>query len=97
MISIVRTLGAPVIEAAGNSARKISTRPAPGGSAATVEVSCHTVGYRLHREQLRARATLPARDPPQVVAHHVHDHHILGAVLLRGGQLGGTDGHPARR
>ena len=27
-------------------------------------------------------------DPPEIVAHEVDDHHVLGAVLLRGGEIG---------
>lgn len=44
---MVRRLGAPVTDPAGNSARKTSTSPVPARvRAVTVEVSCQTVGYR---------------------------------------------------
>ena len=43
MIAMVRTLGAPVIEALGNRWRRISVTGA-GVWAVTVEVICNTVG-----------------------------------------------------
>ena len=43
MICMVRTLGAPVIEAQGNTAFRIEEREA-SVRAATREVICHTVG-----------------------------------------------------
>ena len=57
MISIVLTFGAPVIEAGGNRARKMSLRLALV-LASMMEVICHTVGYfsTLNR---RGTSTLP--------------------------------------
>ena len=44
MMPIVETLGAPVTEPQGNSARKTSVIDVSGRRlASTVEVSCHTV------------------------------------------------------
>ena len=44
MISIVRTLGAPVTEPLGNSPRNTPAKPTPASSSAdTVVVSCQTV------------------------------------------------------
>src|SRR5690606_41466376 len=46
MIDIVATLGAPVMEAHGNSAANTSASDVAGrGRAVTVDVSCHTVSY----------------------------------------------------
>ncbi len=46
MIAIVDTLGAPVIDAHGNSASNTSFKDVPTvGSASTVEVNCQTVSY----------------------------------------------------
>ena len=44
MISMVRTLGAPVTDPQGKSAANTSASPTPDRSVeVTVEVSCHTV------------------------------------------------------
>ena len=58
---IVETFGAPVTDPHGKSARNTSTREAsPRRSAATVDVSCHTVSYRS-AEKTSVQVTLPAR------------------------------------
>ena len=45
MISIVRTLGAPVTDPQGNTARSRSHSDVAGRSVASIrDVSCHTVG-----------------------------------------------------
>ena len=59
MICIVLALGAPVIDAQGNIAAKISARPAVL-AALTQEVICQRVGYRWTRNK-SLTCTLPAR------------------------------------
>ena len=44
-------------------------------------------GVILHRQQLGHLHGADARNPAQVVAHQIHDHQVLGPVLLAGGQL----------
>ena len=87
MICIVRTLGAPVIDADGKSASRISSSGARGLGA----------DGRGHLPERRVALGLPEPrhpdrpdpgDPAQVVAHHVHDHHVLGPLLLGGAQAG---------
>src|SRR5688572_16471325 len=78
---MVRAFGAPVMDAAGNSARMRSTSVA-SVAAATVEVSCNTVGYRSTSNRFVTR-TLPGRATRRkIVADHVDDHHVLGALLI---------------
>ncbi len=61
MSCIVRTLGAPVTDPQGNSARNTSTSDvAVSSSADTVEVSCHTVSYRS-RSNTSLQVTEPVR------------------------------------
>ena len=59
MICMARRLGAPVIEAGGNRAVKISATGA-SVSAVTVEVNCHSVGY-FSRAQTAGVRTVPGR------------------------------------
>jgi hypothetical protein len=62
MISMLRTLGAPVTEPLGNSAATTSASPAPSRSSdVTVDVSCHTVSYRSAAKTSSQR-TVPGRD-----------------------------------
>jgi hypothetical protein len=68
MICIVRTFGAPVMEAHG--------------------VGLHGGGHlkqgvvALYVKERGDADGATAGDAPQVVAHHVHDHHVLCLVLL---------------
>ena len=76
------TLGAPVTEPGGNVARSSAASPWPGASRrATSETRCQTpeCGCSLGRDRRVDAAVLG--DAPEVVAHQVDDHHVLGAVL----------------
>ena len=84
MIAVARIFGAPVIDAGGKSAAKmLASETDRSTSASTVEVSCHTRGYRSGAHRLGTRTLPLARDATEVVPHDVDDHHVLGAVLLR--------------
>ena len=81
--------GAPVTEPGGKLARSRSASPASGRSVpVTVETRCHTPGRgpRLGEPGHADRAVLA--HAPEVVAHQVHDHHVLGAVLRGCGEGG---------
>jgi hypothetical protein len=81
MSCMARTLGAPVTDPQGNSARKMSWKPTSGrNSALTVEVICQSVGSARRRRALRLHAPR-LRNAAQVVAHQVDDHHVFAAVL----------------
>ena len=82
MISIARTLGAPVIEPPGNAARSRSSASAPGSSVADHgrdEVMDGRVA--LEREQLRDADGAGRAHARQIVAHQVDNHQVLGAIL----------------
>ena len=87
-ISIARILGAPVIEPPGNEAASRSKASRPAASRpVTVETRCWTAAVRSRRQQPRDADAARATDPAEVVAQHVHDHHVLGAVLGAAEQL----------
>ena len=82
MIFIVLTFGAPVMDAQGKSAAKISVSEA-SVFARTVDVICQSVGY-FSTVNNSGTWTLPDfRNAPQIVADHIHDHDVLGAILFR--------------
>ena len=54
------------------------------------------VGIALDGEKLRHRDAADVGDPSEVVAHHVDDHHVLGALLRGLEQLGPLQGVFAR-
>ena len=99
MICIVRTLGAPVTDPHGNSARSTSAVLRPGSRrAVTVDVICHTVSYRSvwKRAGTRTdpgRAILPRslRSRSTIIAFSARS--LTEARRLRGGRV--VLGHPA--
>ena len=95
MISIARSLGAPVIEPPGNAARSRSSASAPGAELADDrrDQVVHG-GVALEREQLGHAHGAGRADARQIVAHQVHDHQVLGAIL---GALGERLAERARR
>ena len=95
---IAAILGAPVTDPGGNAARTSSPSPTPSRSVPlTSETRCQTpVCGRASRERVDADRPGQA-DPAEVVAHEVDDHHVLGAVLLRGQQPSALGGRPADR
>ena len=87
MISIARSFGAPVIDPPGNAARSRCSASMPG-----LELSddgrdevMHG-GVVLEREQLGDAHGARRAHARQIVAHQVHDHQVLGAVLGALGQ-----------
>ena len=54
--------------------------------ASMVEVICHTVGYFSTVKQAGHVHTAGFRHAPQIVPHHIHDHYVLGLLLVRGPQ-----------
>ena len=91
MISIARIFGRAGDRAAGE-ARRAAGRPAVERRGAarpvTVETRCMHRREALERAQLGHRDAAVAADAREVVAQQVDDHHVLGAVLLAGRQLG---------
>ena len=87
--SSAASFGAPVTEPGGNVARSSPASPTPSRSSpSTSETRCHTPACgRDLGERGDADRAGPA-DAAEVVADEVDDHHVLGAVLLRRGQLG---------
>ena len=84
MISIVRTLGAPVTEPHGNNAANTSARPDIGSERrrdARRELPHGFVSLQVEHVAPRDRAR--SRHPAQVVAQQVDDHGVLRAVLHR--------------
>ena len=87
MISIARSLGAPVIDPPGNAARSRSSASTPG-----VEIADDgrdqmvDRGVALEREELGDAHRARRADARQVVAHQVDDHQVLGAILGALGQ-----------
>ena len=80
--SIARILGAPVIEPPGNDGREEVERVAPGRSRpVTVVTRCWTAAVRSRRRSRGTRTRARLADPPEVVAQHVDDHHVLGRSL----------------
>ena len=87
MISIVRRLGAPVIEPQGYRAVKMSARSTPSRRRArTVEVICSTLLKRCDVEQGGSVDAAGDGDASQVVAQQVDDHQVFGAVFRVGRQ-----------
>ena len=89
MICIARTFGAPTSVPAGKAGRKQIERIAPGGKLALhaaddvhhVTVALNgTIGIHAH--------AAGARDPAQIVACQINQHHVLGIFLGIGQQLG---------
>ena len=89
MISSVRSFGAPVIEPAGNAARTQSIASASSRRRPRTTV---TIWWTVACDSTtisRGTSTVPSREtPPEVVAHEVGDHEVLGAGLLVAAQLG---------
>ena len=87
MISIVRSFGAPVIEPPGNDARRQSTIVRVGAQAGAHrrdQLVDGLVALDAHQRRHAHRADLG--DAAEVVAQHVDDHQVLGAVLGRRAQ-----------
>ena len=83
MIAIVEAFGAPVTDPHGKSARKIGARPSTATSASTVEVSCHTVGYRS-RSNIEVVRTPPNRAMrPRSFRSRSTINEVLGSLLVR--------------
>ena len=82
------TFGAPVTDPGGNVARSSAPSPTPSRSSrldARDEVPQPRVRLDVRRRRRVGRVPY-ARDAPEVVAHEVDDHHVLGRVLGRGGE-----------
>ena len=89
MICIARTFGAPETVPAGNvsrSSEKASSVVAQ--PALDVGHQVHDVRVALDLEQARRPHGAGLADAGQVVAGEVDEHHVLGALLLVGGELG---------
>ena len=75
------TLGAPVIDAQGNNAVIISVNDAVGLRGHRGRHLQHG-GVALHLEEPRHLHGTGLRDAAQIIADHIDDHHILGAILF---------------
>ena len=80
--SMARIFGAPVIDPPGNAAASRSNGSMPGGERAS------TVRHQVLDRAGPLEAAQPwhangpgRRHAAEIVAEHVHDHHVLGAVL----------------
>ena len=90
MISIARILGAPVMRAAGERGRQeVEGVPAGREPAGHGGHEVLDGGGALEAQEPRHADGPRHADPPEVVAQHVHDHHVLGLVLAAGEELAG--------
>ena len=90
MISIARTLGAPLTVPAGNVARSTSTAVVPAREVAgDLAGEVHHVRVALERHQLLDLLGAELHDPADVVAGEVDEHHVLGPLLRVLDELGG--------
>ena len=90
MICIARTFGAPESVPAGSTERSASIAPTPSRSVPdTRRDDVHHVAVELDLHQLVDVHAAVLAHAPEVVAAEVHEHHVLGALLLVGEQLGG--------
>ena len=88
MISIARTLGAPLSVPAGRIARSASIAPTSSRSvAADRRDDVHDVRVVLDLHEAVDLDAAVLADAAEVVAPEVDEHHVLGALLLVGQQL----------
>ena len=89
MICMARTLGAPLTVPAGKAALRASVgRGAVGQRAAHAGDHVDDVRVELHAHELVDAHAARHAHAPQVVAPEVDEHHVLGALLLVGAQVG---------
>ena len=88
MICIARTFGAPETVPAGKRrAQQVERRDAVGAARrATSETRCVMCENRSGLEEALDLHRAGHADAREVVAAEVDEHHVLGAVLLRGEQ-----------
>ena len=89
MISIARTFGRrspirPETPPARRSIGERSSRRRPR----TADTRCSTCSIRLDAAQLADADALGPAHPGEVVPQQIDDHHVFGAVLFAGQQLG---------
>ena len=90
MISIARTLGAPLTVPAGKSrAQHVDRGQSRLQLALDVGHDVHHVRIALDHHLLGHAHAAGLRDAADVVAAEVDQHHVLGALLRVGQQLGG--------
>ena len=88
MRSTAAIFGAPVTEPPGNVASSSSPIPTPSRSVpSTLDTMCSTPASSPRRHELRPADRSRLADAREVVALEVDDHHVLGGVLLRPGEL----------
>ena len=88
MICIARIFGAPVNVPAGNAATSASSRSRSGRqSALDARDEMHHVRVALDGHVLGHANAADLRDPADVVAAEIHEHDVLGPLLLIATQL----------